>query len=151
MRRYLYINEHWNYTEAFKIVAHFEGFRAEPYYDIVNVLTIGYGRTHGIKPGEKTTMEAEKMWMLSHFQEIQWQLEPLINVPLTLGQFSALLSFCYNVGVGAFKGSTMRKLLNEGKYEAGGQELLKWTRAGNQRNVPGLVRRRKAELELWKK
>lgn len=73
-----------------------------------------------------------------------------VKVPLTQAQFDALVSFAYNVGVGAFEGSTLLRKLNAGQKSAVPNELDKWVNAGGRR-LPGLVARRKDEGRLFSK
>ena len=72
----------------------------------------------------------------------------LIKTPLTENQFSALTSFTFNVGAGAFQRSTLRMKLNRGEYQNAADEFPKWRIAGGQ-IVSGLVRHRKAERTLF--
>lgn len=71
-----------------------------------------------------------------------------VKVALSQNQFDALTSFTFNVGVAAFSGSTLLKLLNQGQYDQVPTQLLRWTRAGG-RVVQGLVNRRQNEIKLW--
>ena len=68
----------------------------------------------------------------------------LISVPLTVGQFDALVSFTFNLGAGALQRSTLRRKVNLGEHESVPAELMKWVWAAGKR-LPGLVRRRQAE------
>ena len=68
----------------------------------------------------------------------------LISVPLTDGQFDALVSFTFNLGAGALQRSTLRRKVNRGEHERVPAELLKWVWAAGKK-LPGLVRRRQAE------
>jgi len=72
----------------------------------------------------------------------------LVKVPLTQGQFDALVDFCFNLGEGRLASSTLLKVLNGARYEAAGEQLLRWDLAAGQVNT-GLKGRREAELELW--
>lgn len=72
----------------------------------------------------------------------------LVKVPLNGNQFSALVSFVFNLGAHALEGSTLLRKLNGGEYAAVPAELSRWVRAGGEK-LPGLVRRRKAEAKLW--
>ncbi|MDA8159362.1 MAG: lysozyme, partial [Desulfobacteraceae bacterium] len=71
-----------------------------------------------------------------------------VNVPLNQNQFDALVSFAFNVGNGAFHGSTLLKLLNQGQHDQVPAQLERWTRINGQ-VVTGLVNRRRQEIELW--
>ncbi len=68
----------------------------------------------------------------------------LISVPLTDGQFDALVSFTFNLGAGALQRSTLRRKANRGEHDSVPAELMKWVWAAG-KSLPGLVRRRKAE------
>jgi GH24 family phage-related lysozyme (muramidase) len=73
-----------------------------------------------------------------------------VKVPLNDNQFSALVSFAFNVGSGAFKSSTLLKKLNQKDYEGAADQFDKWIYAKGQ-VLNGLIRRRKAEKELFLK
>jgi len=72
----------------------------------------------------------------------------LVDVPLTQCQFDALVSFCYNLGASALKGSTLLKLLNAGDYDAAGGQFIRWNKCKG-RELAGLTARRDAEQELY--
>jgi hypothetical protein len=72
-----------------------------------------------------------------------------VKVTLTQGQFDALVSFAFNVGMGALGKSTLLKKLNAGRYRDVPAELMKWTNGGG-RELAGLVRRRREEAALWR-
>lgn len=73
-----------------------------------------------------------------------------VSVELNQNQFDALVSFAYNIGVSAFKNSTLLKRVNDGKFEEVFIEFRKWVHAGGKRN-DGLVNRREREIDLWDK
>lgn len=75
-------------------------------------------------------------------------LEAAITVPVNDNQFCALMSFVFNVGLGAFKRSSLSRKLNAGEAAAVPAELKRWVRAGGQ-VLAGLKRRREAEARLW--
>jgi lysozyme len=72
----------------------------------------------------------------------------LIKVPLTQGQFDALVSFSFNVGLGNLQNSTLRMKVNRSEYEAAAEQFLVWTKAGG-KVLPGLVKRRTHEKEMF--
>jgi hypothetical protein len=76
-------------------------------------------------------------------------VEKLVKVELTQGQFDALVDFAYNAGVGALAKSTLLKKVNAEKFDEVPAEFMKWTRGGG-KELPGLVRRRRAEVKLWR-
>jgi GH24 family phage-related lysozyme (muramidase) len=72
----------------------------------------------------------------------------LVSVSLNDDQFSALVSFTYNVGEGAFEDSTLRRLLNQRDYQGAADQFLRWN-LGDGVELPGLTRRRRAERALF--
>jgi len=125
-----------------RLLKQFEGFRGSPYKDAVGVLTIGYGTVLPLSESEATALLRERL--LPYLRAV----DELVTVPLTDNQRDALVSFTYNVGIGALKRSTLIKRLNAGDYDAVPAQLKRWNRAGG-RVLQGLVRRRAAEAALW--
>ena len=75
-------------------------------------------------------------------------VENLVHVEISDTRFCVLVDFAFNVGIGAFKNSTLLKLLNQGEASQVPAQLLRWTKAGG-KELPGLKRRREAEAGLW--
>ena len=73
-----------------------------------------------------------------------------IKVPLTDNQFGALVSFSFNVGHGAFSRSTLRTFVNQQLFDKVPSQFMRWTKS-NGKELPGLVRRRRAEVNLWER
>lgn len=140
--------------EGLQLLRQWEGLRLEAYQDVAGVWTIGYGSTAGVREGQViTTMEALRRLKIDLYGA-EHSVETLVEVPLTDNQFSALVSFVYNVGREAFKRSTLLKKLNKGDYASVPLELAKWTKAkvnGKLQYVDGLANRRAAEAGLWAK
>jgi lysozyme len=137
-------------AQGLELIKHSEGFRAAQYLDIAGHNTIGYG--HRIVPpeslpGEITEAQATELLKRDVYLAEQAVLR-LVHVPLTQGQFDALVDFCFNVGAGNLASSTLLKELNEGEYAVAGLELLRWDHTGSAIS-DGLKARRTAELELW--
>jgi lysozyme len=140
-----------------QFIGRFEGFRSHLYNDAAGHCTIGYGHLvhhgncNGSEPAEFkhgiSEQEAERL--LRHdAQSAADAVHQLVHVPLNQHQFDALVSFVYNLGAGAFAGSTLLKDLNAHKFSAVPGQLEQWTHAGG-RVLPGLVTRRKAEARLF--
>lgn len=72
-----------------------------------------------------------------------------VDVPLTQNQFDALTSFAYNIGVGAFEGSSALRKLNAGDYDGAADAMALWNKSGGQ-VLQGLVNRRNDEIELFR-
>ncbi len=131
------------------LLTRYEDFRPKPYDDGTGTLTIGYGHTRTkIMPASVTEEEAKELLRedLNYFQEI---LYSQVRVPLNENQFSALLSFVYNVGEGNLRNSTLLKKLNNANYGAASNEFEKWKKGGG-KVLTGLVRRRAAEQQLFR-
>lgn len=126
-----------------------EGLRTTGYLDPVGVPTIGYGHTGpDVQVGQQIS-EAQAEDLLR--QDVGWAEDAVrqnVKVPITQGQFDALVSFTYNMGAGAFAESDVLEKLNAGDY-AGAQEALKgWVHAGGE-VLPGLVTRREQEAAMF--
>lgn len=132
------------------LIKKFEGFSATTYNDPAGLPTIGYG--HKLLSGEAYPNgidEAQAEELLSADAGAAClDVEHLVHVPLTQGQFDALVDFCYNLGQGRLAASTLLRDLNAGDYDAARQQLLLWDHAGGQ-VLPGLQARRQAEFNLW--
>lgn len=132
-----------------KLIKDFEGCKLKAYKDIVGVLTIGYGHTGpDVFEGQVITQEEAERLLRDDLEAFEVGVARLVKVALTENQYAALVSFAYNLGLGALGGSTLLKLLNKGDPEGAALEFTKWSHAGG-RVVAGLVRRREAEKALF--
>ena len=136
------------------LIHSFEQLRLKAYPDPGskdgNPYTVGWGSTGSdIGPGTVWTKEKADQRFASDLSKFEQAVSLLVKVPLTQYQFDALVSFTYNLGIGSLKSSTMLKMLNEGYYSNAGLQLLRWTKNDGVEMV-GLVRRRKAELKMFK-
>jgi lysozyme len=130
------------------LIKKFEGFKRDAYRCPAGRWTIGYGTTHGVTAGMSISVtEAEDM-LREHLQKDEAMLTAL-QLGLTQAQFDALMSFIYNVGFSGFVRSGLLKAIKKDKTsELVASEWMKWTKAGG-KDLPGLVVRRKAELEVY--
>ena len=133
-----------------ELIKRSEGFRANTYLDAAGIPTIGYG--HKLLPEESypdgiDEAEAEEL-LTADAGAAALAVQRMVQVPLTQGQFDALVDFCYNLGEGRLAASTLLRELNAGMYNEARQQLLLWDHAGGQ-VVPGLQVRRQAEFDLW--
>ena len=131
-----------------EILKYFEGCRLEAYQDSVGVWTIGYGHTKGVLEGMTITQEGAEQLLQTELEEYEGYIEKYVTVPLTQNQFDALVCWVYNLGPTNFKNSTLLKELNAGNYNAAGQEITRWNKAGG-KVLAGLVKRREAEAQLF--
>ncbi|HET6220166.1 MAG TPA: lysozyme [Acidobacteriaceae bacterium] len=127
-----------------------EGFRGSVYRDIAGFRTIGYG--HRLLPGEVfangITFAIGEELVAKDVLIAEANVNRLVKVELTQGQFDALVDFVFNLGSGRLATSTLLAELNAGRYEAAAQQLLAWDHAGNV-EVAALRIRRHAEFELF--
>ena len=111
---------------------------------------MGYGSTGDhVYPGLQVTEVEAEVLLMQDLERFEDCVNEEINVPLTSNQFSALVSFAFNLGCGALHESTLRRRLNEGQdiETVIRQEFPKWVYAGGQ-VLQGLVNRRNAEIAL---
>lgn len=140
------------YEKAVNLIKEFEGFRENAYKCPAGVWTIGYGWTHGVKEGDTITeSEASKLVQKEVdkiAEQIRLSLEYGVFEKLSENQVCALIDFVYNLGIGNFRTSTLRKLIQKGNFEDAGKQFERWNKAGG-KVLEGLTRRRIAEKELW--
>jgi lysozyme len=136
----------------------------DPYLDPVNIWTIGWG--HAIRyqnrflkgPQDQALVKSIYPGGISMDQAVALLHADLVNagrdvlsvvaVALNDNQFGALTSFAFNLGVGNLSSSTLLKMLNVGNYAGAADEFPRWVRSNGQ-VLPGLVKRRAAERELF--
>ena len=132
-----------------RLVQEFEGCRLDAYRCPAGIPTIGYGATGpDIRMGMVWTQEQADERLAEDLARFAAGVERLVQVDLTDNQFAALVSFAYNVGLGALRDSTLLRKLNAGDYLGAADQLPRWARAGG-RIMPGLSRRRLAERALF--
>lgn len=144
------------------LIISFEGFSAKPYHgdaDRPDVFTIGYG-TIKYPPdymrGKNVAMSDPAITKELAFNFLRWEvslksqsIDLYLRDDLTPNQFGALVSFAYNLGEGALRSSTLRKKVNANPKDPSiRNEFAKWTHS-NGKVVKGLIRRRKAEADLY--
>jgi len=140
---------------ALNTIQQFEGLKLTAYQDSVGIWTIGFGNIFNldtgkpIKKGDVITQETADRWLKIEVDELQEKMRKVINVALTDNQWTALTSLVYNIGFGAFKRSTLLRLLNAGAAkEEVAKQFLRWNRAGG-KEIKGLTNRRQAEYNLF--
>lgn len=136
----------------------------DPYLDPVGIWTIGWG--HAIRhqgrflrgqadklaaaalyPGGLTEPQAEAL-LRGDLMDVSRDVVSTVTVELTDNEFAALVSFTFNLGAGNLRSSTLLRELNRGNKDAAANQFGRWVLAGG-RQLEGLVRRRKAERELF--
>jgi lysozyme len=143
----------WMTDEGLALIRQFEGFRGEAYRCPAGEWTIGYGHTSAagppdVKPGMRMS-EAEARAVLARDVELFARgVRRALTREVNASQFSALVSFAFNVGEGAFRRSSVLKAVNEGRFEDVPERLMLWVKADGRR-LEGLARRRRAEARLF--
>jgi len=135
------------------LIKKFEGKRLEAYKCPAGIPTIGYGHTGKVdgKPvalGMKITEKKAEELLKEDLKTFEKGVLNCVKVPLTQGQFDALVSFSYNLGIGSLQSSTLLRLLNEKKYKEAAEQFGRWVKAGG-KTLEGLVKRREAEKKLF--
>ena len=135
------------------LIKKFEGFRANSYLDAVGVPTIGYGSTmwtdgRKVRLGQTVTLQDAEKLLAYYLSNV------ILFVPeVTQNKFDAMCSLIYNIGLPNFRKSTLLKKVKENPDDLSiRDEFMKWTMArknGQLVSLPGLVRRRKAEADLY--
>lgn len=118
-----------------------EGCRLTAYQDSVGVWTIGYGHTKGVKPGDRITQYQAEQFLREDLATFEAAAMKVRNVA-TQGRFDAVTDFMYNLGIGNFNRSTLKKYIEAGRAVWEIQEqFLRWNTAGGKK-LGGLVTRR---------
>jgi lysozyme len=162
-----------NLSQAVELIKSFEGIpdgdpttvNLDPYLCPAGYWTIGWGHValdprgkqikgaenkalaRSVYPGGITKAEAEVL-LTDDVRRFSAGVEQLLKVAVSDVKFCALVSFAFNVGVGALERSTLLRLVNEGAFDLVSAQFLRWTKAGG-KELAGLKRRREAEAKLW--
>lgn len=162
-----------NLTKAIELIKRFEGIadgdpstvNLDPYLCPAGYWTIGWGhvvrdivgRMISGKNNKKAamavypfgiTMDEAECLLYQDVHDFSRAVDELVRVDTSENQFCSLVSFAFNIGLGAFERSTLLRLLNRGDYGAVPAQLMRWTKI-NGKESNGLRRRRKAEVALW--
>ncbi len=161
-------------SQAVELIKAFEGIldgdpttvNLDPYLCPAGYWTIGWGhvvtgpdgkmlkgadnkaQARAVYPAGITRDEADTL-LADDVRRFAAGVERAVKVPISDTQFCALVSFAYNVGIGALEKSTLLRLLNEGNPDQVSAQMMRWTKAGG-KELAGLRRRREAEAALWR-
>jgi lysozyme len=141
-------------AEGYALIKKFEGCKLKAYKCPANVWTIGYGNTfyeNGMKVKEGDVITQERAEELAKFiiDQFAVTIAPFILKPLNDNQFSACVSLAYNIGTGGFKKSSVFKKLNVNPLDATIADSFRLWNKGGGKVLPGLVKRREAEIALY--
>ena len=136
------------------LVKKFEGVKLQAYKDVAGIWTIGYGlirypNGEKVKQGDKITQDQANEYFKQTLQKFAQGVEDSVKVKINNNQFAALVSLAYNIGINAFKDSTLLKIVNKNPNDPQiKNEFMKWVNAGG-KPVQGLVNRRSIESNLY--
>lgn len=141
----------WSLLWAARFVAKWEGFISTAYLDTIAsppVWTIGYGHTHGVRPGEVVTEAEARKLLAADLRDAALAVAAKVKVKLTVRQRIAVISAVFNIGPGLLEGTHFIEALNAKRYTEAANRLLEWDHAGGV-VVQGLLNRREAERWLF--
>ena len=151
--------------KAIEMIKHHEGVRQKPYRCPAKLHTVGVGHVlypeqgkmkieerdgFGLKDADNRTFSMEEVngILKADLARFERGVVQFCSVPLTQGQYDALISFSFNVGLGTLQRSTLRQKILRGDMEGAAEELLKYCKAGG-KILKGLENRRKDERALF--
>ncbi len=140
-------------SKGLELIKEFEGFSSVAYLCSAKKATIGYGNTFWedgtpVKIGDQISKERAETLLKHVVDNFSVAVEVDIKIEVTQNQFDALVSLAYNIGLGAFKNSTLLRQLNRGNFVGASQEFLRWDKS-NGKPLLGLTRRREREKLLF--
>jgi len=140
--------------KIFNTISNFEGFYQVPYWDYTGY-SVGYGSQYNwdakrpVIKSDIVDKKTAKQWLINDAMEDYQVVQSIVKVPVTDNQLIALSSLSYNIGIGAFRNSTLLKLLNAGANKNDvAKQFDRWIYAGGKK-IDGLVKRRNAEKQLF--
>ena len=131
-----------------QFIKDFEGCKLEAYECSGGVWSIGYGHIRNVQEGDKITNKEANAFLIKDIEMVEHHVNRLINVHLLTNQWDAVVSWCFNLGCGNLRSSTMLRVINAGDIDKVSEQIVRWDKAGG-KVVAGLTRRRKAEAELF--
>ncbi len=133
-----------------ELIKKYEGLRTTAYLCPAGIWTIGYGHTGDeVRAGYKMSAEQAEEQLRSDLKLFEEVVTKYVETTLKQNQFDALVSLIYNIGAGAFIGSTLFRLVNSKPNHPDIEaEFGKWVNARGRR-LPGLVKRRDEECKLY--
>lgn len=136
---------------SIELIKKYEGLKLESYKCPAGVWTIGYGHTKTAKPNQKISIDAANELLSQDIDEVDSGLKNSLGEvysSLTQSQIGALTSFVFNLGIGSFNKSTLKRCVVSGNHAQASKEFSKWVFVGKTKLL-GLVRRREDESILY--
>lgn len=137
--------------EGLAHIKRWEGLELHAYRDVAGILTIGYGHTGDVTEDMEINEARAEALLRSDVAVFEDVVNGSVRPDITQSQFDALVSFAFNVGASAMRGSTAVRRLNAGDVAGAAEALTWWNKArvdGKLRVIEGLKRRRAAEAEM---
>jgi lysozyme len=132
--------------KGIQLTENFEGVRLGSYQDSGGIWTIGYGHTNGVGPGMACTQAQAEQWLAQDYAWAEGEVNRMVEVQPTQGEFDGLTDFTFNCGRGNFDHSTLLKLVNEDDMADAAEQFERWDKVDG-KVVAGLLRRRLAEKD----
>lgn len=141
--------------EGLRLLKELEGCRLKAYKCQGGIPTIGYGSTFyeddtPVRIGDLISSSDAETLLQNTLRSFEDGVARSVTVPLSGNEFSALVCFAFNVGLGAFRSSSLLRYLNQGNYQSASLEFGKWVIAGG-KTSKGLKARREKEKALFLK
>lgn len=140
-------------SKGLELIKEFESFSSVAYLCSAKKATIGYGNTFWedgtpVKIGDQISKERAETLLKHVVDNFSVAVEVDIKIEVTQNQFDAMVSLAYNIGLGAFRNSTLLRKVNVGDFIGASLEFPKWNRSGG-KPLLGLTRRREREKLLF--
>ena len=135
-------------SDGLEFIKQAEGCKLHAYQDSVGVWTIGVGHTKGVVEGQIITQGMSDAFLEDDLQDVYPCIEAHVHVPLSQGQFDSVCSWIFNLGCGAFKGSTFLNKINKQEWSEAAAQILRWDHAGDKK-LAGLTKRRQGESKMF--
>lgn len=141
-------------SEGYNVIKKHEGLKLKAYQDSVGIWTIGYGNItyedgSKVKQGDVITQDRAECLFRYFADKFATKVDRLVKSNVNQNQFNALVSFAYNIGLGAFESSTLLKFVNANPNDGNiAKQFLRWNKAGG-KEIKGLTNRRIEESALY--
>ena len=132
-----------------KLIKESEGCKLNSYRDCIGIWTLGYGQTQGIKQGMAWSQQQADDDLIKTAMAVldrAVKYSPILATA-NIEKLAAIADFIYNLGVGNYAKSTLKKQVDAGNWLAASSEIKKWDKAGG-KVLKGLTIRRNKEAEL---
>lgn len=141
--------------QGLALIRRIEGCRLKAYRCDAGRLTIGYGHTGDVSDGEVIDLDTAERLLRKDVSVAEAAIRSLVKIELSQGQHDALVSWLFNLGAGRLRTSELLKAINSGRLETVPAQWMRWVYVtdpitGEKYASDGLMRRRRAELELWR-